>query len=172
VNRRDWLALRRPPKLGLVSCQAGIKTAPGIPRSCVARAAPLALARSKRCPFRDAIPDQKLCRTVMEFMIENAQRNQCTHIEKEFHGKSARICCTCLWVSLGAWGPAVKTGKPVTGSLTIRARCRLPDLGVKIIRPDSTLASSESPAWRPSVRRTRTGKTTWPLVDTLVCMVR
>ena len=44
--------------------------------------------------------------------------------------------------------------------------------GVRTIWWPSTLASSESPGCSPSLRRILLGTTTWPLVETVVSMVR
>jgi hypothetical protein len=73
---------------------------------------------------------------------------------------------------VGALGPALKAGSPVTGSVTIFIRCGRFLRGVSTIRPSSIFASSGSPGRISSRRRSGPGRTTCPLVDTLVCMVR
>lgn len=73
---------------------------------------------------------------------------------------------------VGALGPALKAGSPVTGSVTIFIRCGRFRRGVSTIRPSSIFASSGSPGRISSRRRSGPGRTTCPLVDTLVCMVR
>src|ERR1017187_1341440 len=108
----------------------------------------------------------------VELVVDDAKRQQRTHVEKILHGKSASISSTSLLVRTGAPGPNVRAGNPVTGSITIfplvfRFLC-----GVKTIRSPSALTSSESPGWSPSRRRTEMGSTTCPLVEILVTMVR
>jgi hypothetical protein len=73
---------------------------------------------------------------------------------------------------VGAFGPALKAGSPVTGSVTIFIRCGRFLRGVKhnssildILRPE------DLPGRMSSRRRSGPGRTTCPLVDTLVCMV-
>jgi len=73
---------------------------------------------------------------------------------------------------VGAFGPALKAGSPVTGSVTIFIRCGRFLRGVSTIRPSSIFASKGSPGRISSRRRSGPGRTTCPLVDTLVCMVR
>ena len=92
--------------------------------------------------------------------------------DEERTGKSARISRTSALVSLGALGPAVRTGNPVTGSRMIRAFRERTFRGVRTICCPSTLASSESPGCSPSLRRILLGTTTCPLVETVVIMVR
>ncbi len=73
---------------------------------------------------------------------------------------------------VGAFGPALRAGSPVTGSITIRIRCGRFLRGVSTIRPSSIFASRGSPGRISSRRRSGPGNTTCPLIDTLVCMVR
>jgi len=117
-------------------------------------------------------PPQPDGHSVLELVVDDSECNQNIHIEKIFHGNSARISSTSLLVSTGAPGPAVRTGRPVTGCLMILARGGRALWGVRTMRPASTLASSESPARMPSLRRRGPGRTIWPLVETLVCTLR
>jgi hypothetical protein len=87
-------------------------------------------------------------------------------------GKLARISFTSLLVNSGAFGPALRAGSPVTGSVTNFARCGRLLRGVRTIRPFSTLASRRSPARISSCRRSGPGSATFPLAKTLVCIVR
>jgi len=48
---------------------------------------------------------------------------------------------------VGAFGPALKAGSPVTGSVTIFIRCGRFLRGVSTIRPSSIFASRGSPGW-------------------------
>jgi hypothetical protein len=64
-------------------------------------------------------------KTTMEFMIHETQSDQSTYIEQIDHGKFASISSTCLLLIVGAFGPALKAGSPVTGSVTIFIRCGL-----------------------------------------------
>ena|SRR5437764_2725427 len=94
------------------------------------------------------------------------------HIKQIHHGKFARISRTSLLLKTGASEPALRLGSPVVESVTIlifrgRLLC-----GIKMIRPASIFASSGSPGRMPNFRRNGPGRTTWPLVETLVVTVR
>jgi len=54
----------------------------------------------------------------MEYMINEAQSDQSIHIEQIDHGRFASISSTSLLLMVGAFGPALKAGSPVTGSVT------------------------------------------------------
>src|SRR5215472_13606579 len=108
----------------------------------------------------------------MEFVINEPESDQGVHVEQIDHGKFARISSTSLLLNVGALGPALRTGSPVTGSVTSLTRCARFRWGVNTIRPFSMFASSGSPARISSRRRSGPGRTTCPLVETLVCMVR
>src|ERR1700735_4295752 len=89
----------------------------------------------------------------MGFMINEAQSDQSVHIEQIDHGKFASISSTSLLLMVGAFGPALKAGSPVTGSVTIFIRCGRFLRGVNTIRPSSIFASGwpniKSAAQRP-----------------------
>src|SRR5258706_1718332 len=108
----------------------------------------------------------------MEFVINEPEGDQSIHIEQVDHGKFVRISSTSLLLNMGAFGPALKAGSPVTGSVTNLTRWERFLCGVNTIRPSSMLASRGSPGRISSRRRSGPGRTTCPLVDTLVCMVR
>src|SRR5512146_1001891 len=108
----------------------------------------------------------------MKLVLLKTQSYKSIYIEQVDHGKSARISRTSLLLNTGASGPAVKTGRPVMRSLTIFALFGLFFWGIRTILPASIVASSESPARRPSLLRSGPGSTTCPLVETLVVMVR
>ncbi|MFI5105864.1 MAG: hypothetical protein ACHP79_13150, partial [Terriglobales bacterium] len=78
-------------------------------------------------------------------MLE-AQRDKSVHIEQINHGKSASISRTSLLLNTGARAPALKTGRPVMGSVTILVLCGRFLNGVRTMRPASILARSGSPA--------------------------
>src|ERR1700691_2458671 len=108
----------------------------------------------------------------MELVTVESKCHQRVHIKQVNHGKLLRISSTSLLVRVGAFAPALRTGNPVIGSLTILTRRPRFLRGVKTIRPSSILASSGSPARMSSRRRNGPGSTTWPLVETVVSMVR
>src|SRR5450631_2898788 len=108
----------------------------------------------------------------MEFVVHDSKSHKSIHVEEIGHGKFDRISSTSLLVNVGASGPALKAGRPETGSITIRARYERFFVGVRTIRPPSIFASSGSPGRRSSRRRIGPGRTTCPLVEILVFMVR
>src|ERR1700733_3181041 len=107
----------------------------------------------------------------MEFVVAESKCNKSIHIQQIFHGKFARISATSLLRKTGASVPALRTGRPVTGSVMILTLCGRFLRGVKTIRPASMLASSGSPARIPSLRRRGPGSTTCPLLETRVSIV-
>ena len=109
---------------------------------------------------------------LVEFMLEETQRHESIHIEQIPHGNSDKISETCSLLNVAAFGPALRTGRPVIRSTTMLTRRERVLLGVNTMRPSSTLASSGSPACRPSLRRIGPGRTTCPLVESLVSIVR
>jgi len=109
---------------------------------------------------------------MVELVARSGQSDQSINVQQVGHGKSAKISSTSLLVSGGAPGGAARTGRPVIGSVTILARRACFLCGVSVMRPSSTPTSSESPGRRPRRRRIGPGRTTWPFVETLVCMVR
>ena len=96
----------------------------------------------------------------VKLMMKVAKSDKRVHVEQVFHGKSAKSSATCLLVRTGALGPALKTGKPVAGSLIIFPLIRRFVAGIKTIRPASVFPSSESPGSIPRRRRTGPGRTT------------
>jgi hypothetical protein len=58
----------------------------------------------------------------VEFVIEEPESDQSIHIEQVDHGKLAKISSTSLLLKVGAFGPALRAGSPVTGSVTSLAR--------------------------------------------------
>src|SRR5260370_19707712 len=83
-------------------------------------------------------------KTIMEFMINEAQSDKGIHIKQIDHGKFAKISSTSLLLIVGAFGPALKAGSPVTGSVPIFILCGRFLLGVSTIRPSSIFSSRES----------------------------
>src|SRR5215469_13937921 len=108
----------------------------------------------------------------MKFVINEPESEQSIYVEQIDHGKFAKISSTSLLLNVGALGPALRAGSPVTGSVTSLTRCSRLRRGVNTIRPFSIFASSGSPARMSSRRRSGAGRTTCPLVETLVCTVR
>ena len=108
----------------------------------------------------------------MEFMLQESKCNKSVDVEQVLHGNSARISRTCLLVNCGASGPALRTGSPVTGSVTIFAFAKRFLRGVKMTRPLRTSVSSKSPGRRSRARRIELGSTTCPLVESFVFIVR
>lgn len=58
----------------------------------------------------------------MKFVINKPKRNQGIYIEQVDHGKFAKISSTSLLLKVGAFGPALRAGSPVTGSVTSLTR--------------------------------------------------
>src|ERR1700730_18738327 len=108
----------------------------------------------------------------VEFVVEETEGDQSIHVEQVDHGKFAKISSTSLLLNVGAFGPALKAGSPVTGSVTSLTRWGRFLHGVNTIRPSSILASKGSPGRISRRRRSGPGRTTCPFVDTLVCTVR
>jgi hypothetical protein len=108
----------------------------------------------------------------MKFVLKKTQRDKRVHIEEILHGKFERISCTCSLVSCGAPGPALRTGRPVIASRAIAGFARRPCWGTRTIFPSFTVASSASPGRSPSLRRIGPGRTTCPLLEMRVCIVR
>src|ERR1700687_1809108 len=54
----------------------------------------------------------------VEFVVEEPEGDQSIHIEQVDHGKFAKISSTSLLLNVGAFGPALRAGSPVTGSVT------------------------------------------------------
>src|SRR6202521_5533678 len=109
---------------------------------------------------------------IVEFVIDESEGDQGIHVKQVSHGfvrlhhsdsnqgKFARISCTSLLVKAGVFGPALKAGNPVTGSVTSFTRYRRLWRGVKTIRPFSTSTSSGSPDRISSRLRRGPGSTT------------
>src|SRR5690242_21479508 len=95
-------------------------------------------------------------------MVNHSQGDQGIDVEQIDHGKVLKISSTSLLLNTGASTPALRTGSPVRGSVTILpARDRL-RRGVSTMRPSSILASSGSPGRIPNRRRIGPGRTTGP----------
>src|ERR1700724_4800673 len=107
----------------------------------------------------------------MEFVIDETEGDQSIHIEQIDHGKFAKISSTSLLLIVGAFGPALNAGSPVTGSVTNFVRWERFLRGVSTIRPSSIFPSSGSPGRISRRRRSGPGRTTCPFVETLVCTV-
>src|SRR5579884_1059222 len=103
----------------------------------------------------------------MELMATKPQRDQNIHFQEILHGKFARSSSTCSLVRIGESGPVSRTGRPLTGSMIMRAFLRRVFLGVRTTLPFEVFTSKESPGRRPNLRRTEAGSLIWPFVDTL-----
>jgi hypothetical protein len=55
-------------------------------------------------------------------VINEPEGDQSIPIEQVDHGKFAKISSTSLLLNVGAFGPALRAGSPVTGSVTSLAR--------------------------------------------------
>jgi hypothetical protein len=58
----------------------------------------------------------------VEFVVEEPEGDQSIHIEQVDHGKFAKISSTSLLINVGGFGPALRTVRPVTGSVASLAR--------------------------------------------------
>jgi hypothetical protein len=59
--------------------------------------------------------------TGVKQMLSISRGDQGVHIEKVDHGKSISISAPSSLVRMGAFGPRLRTGRPVTGSVIISA---------------------------------------------------
>jgi len=105
-------------------------------------------------------------------MLKKSKRHESIHVEEKLHRKLVRISSTCLLFRRGDFGPAERTGSPVSGSSTMLIFEGRDLRGVRTIRPPSIMASSGSPERSPSLRRIGLGRTICPFVESLVSMVR
>jgi hypothetical protein len=80
--------------------------------------------------------------------------------------------CPARWSVAEPPRPALRTGRTVTASHTIAALADRACRGVRTICPIFTPASRKSPARSPSFRRIGPGRTTCPLLEMRVCIVR
>lgn len=121
-----------------------------------------------RCQFQILSGVDPESHSLVKFVLQETQCDKSVYVKQVFHGKVDKISRTCLLVRSGASEPALRTGRPVIRSRTIRAVWERVRRGVNTMCPASILASSESPARRPSLRRIGLGRTTWPLLESLV----
>jgi hypothetical protein len=98
--------------------------------------------------------------------------DQNIHIQEPGHGKSAKSSLTCRDESGKARGLAFRTGSPVRRSIPNTGFGGRGRIGAKTIRSSSTAISKDAPGRSPSFLRTVAGSTTWPLLDSVVFMVR
>lgn len=108
----------------------------------------------------------------MELVFEKAQCDERVYIEQISHGRFERMSSTCALDSCGARSPALRTGRPVTVSRPMVALAGRARRGVRTICPLFTQASRASPGLSRSFRRIGPGRTTCPLLEMRVCMVR
>jgi len=101
-----------------------------------------------------------------------AQRDERVHVEQVSHGKSTSISATGSLVNFGACGPAVKAGKPVIGSVTIRTSYMALGTDCSTIRLCSNVASTLSPGRIPRAKHNEPGITTSPFSETRICIHR
>lgn len=71
------------------------------------------------CERRKRVRSQPGRDAVMEFVIHESKRHQSVYIEQISHGTFVNISSTSLLLNAGAPEPAVRTGSPVAGSVTI-----------------------------------------------------
>src|SRR5215467_703301 len=67
----------------------------------------------------------------MEFVVHEPESDESIYVQQIGHGKFARSSSTSLLLSVGALGPALRAGSPVTGSVTSLTRCSRLRWGVK-----------------------------------------
>ncbi len=108
----------------------------------------------------------------MELVDGDAERDQGIGIEEVRHGSSSSNRATRSLVTVGAFAPGFRTGSPVRALVESRDDGRRSRLGVSTTRSWSISTRSESPATRPSFRRTGLGRTICPLLDKRVSTVR
>jgi len=101
----------------------------------------------------------------VKLMLVETEREQGVDVEKADRGNSASNSATWRLVSLGAFGPDFSTGRPVSLSLPMRASWARGARRLRMMRPPSMAAFSESPACKPSLRRMGPGRTTCPLLE-------
>ena len=108
----------------------------------------------------------------MKNMFFVAERDQRVDVEKEFHGKSANISLTRSLVSFGIFPLASRTENPLPDSLTIPPFGRAGVMGSRTIARFSARTEKTVPVESPRDRRRAALRTTWPLDDRIVVIVR
>ena len=108
----------------------------------------------------------------VKLMPVETERGQGVDVEKADHGNSASNSATWRLVSVGAFGPDFSMGRPVSLSLPMRASWARGARRLRMMRPPSMAAFSESLACKPRMRRMGPGRTPPPLLEIFVCMVR
>src|SRR6266704_393082 len=105
----------------------------------------------------------------MQRMPSVGQRNQRIHVEQVSHGKSIKAVRTSSLVTFVSAGDLVMRN-PDFGSLIMRGRSVTGCSGVSTMECPCTLHANFTPGRR--CRRTRAclGRTTWPLLDSVVVM--
>jgi hypothetical protein len=110
----------------------------------------------------------------MEFVLKEAQRDMSIYVSIYVEDTSWKLGQQLLHLfaaqrrCFGTRTKLRKAGDGINENSHFRGRVLR---GVNTIRSPSTLASRGSPARRPSFRRMALGRTTWPLVESLICMV-
>ena len=110
--------------------------------------------------------------TFVKNMLFVAERDQRVDVEKEFHGKSASISLTRSLVSFGMFPLASRTENRLPGALTIFPFDRAGAIGSRTIARFSLRTEKTVPVERPRDRRRAALRTTWPLDDRIVVIVR
>jgi len=70
--------------------------------------------------------------SIVKLMVVMPERDQRIYVKQIFHGKNCRSSATCLLVRTGAFLPALNTGSPVIGSVTIRTLKRASARGLAV----------------------------------------
>jgi hypothetical protein len=130
------------------------------------------LCNRTRCDFRLSQSTQPSEDSIVKLVLDETQSHKSIHVEEILHGNVESISSTSLLVKTGASGPRVNAGRPVRRLMIIFAFLERFLRGVSTTLPPFTSASSGSPGRRPSLRRIGPGRTTCPLVEIRVCMVR
>lgn len=109
---------------------------------------------------------------LVENMMFVAERDQRADIEKVFHGKSDSISLIRSLVSFGVGPLTSRTENPLRGSLTILPFDRAGVMGSRTIARFSLRMEKTVPAESPRERRRAALRTTCPLDERTVVMVR
>ncbi len=112
------------------------------------------------------------CDTFVKSMLFVSERDQRVDVEKVFHGKSASISLTRSLVSIGIFPLASRTENPLPRSLTIFPFDRAGAMGSRTIVRFSLRTEKTVPVESPRARRRAALRTTWPLDDKTVVIVR
>ena len=132
---------------------------------------------ANKSQFDDAAGSKRFsCRpagdTLVKNMLSVAERDKRVDVEKVFHGKSDCISLTRSLVSLGVSPLTSRTENLLPAFLTILPFDRAGVMGSRTIARFSARTEKMVPAESPIDRRRAALRTTWPLEDRIVVIVR